>query len=246
MTRQELFARYRPIRAGIQHVLRQAVAACNQADIARAVRQVAPWAEQEELTADGTVEMLADVALFEPNQRGRRAFDRFLAGHAERLGPADLAVARRMAAAWFSIFRMTERHQAAGLWLEDLLDGNRRIWLMDEAFEASAPDGAVFGMRVFDAGPFHAGFGIIVPPDAETLELCVATSERGHPLPFRHPLAATLYADQLQAAASPEPVEIALLQNLLELAVSRTRVAGQTDDAVQPPRRPRPAKRRKA
>ncbi len=41
--------------------------------------------------------MLADVALLEPNQRGRRSFDRFLTRTAERLGAADRALAERMA-----------------------------------------------------------------------------------------------------------------------------------------------------
>ncbi|HYF07907.1 MAG TPA: hypothetical protein VD970_09815 [Acetobacteraceae bacterium] len=49
--------------------------------------------------------MLADVALFEPNQRGRRAFDRFLTEKGERLNAANRALAERMAGAWFSIFR---------------------------------------------------------------------------------------------------------------------------------------------
>jgi len=69
------------------------------------VKQVAPWAEAAELEDDDSAEMLADVALFEPNQRGRRAFDRFLTEKGERLNAANRALAERMAGAWFSIFR---------------------------------------------------------------------------------------------------------------------------------------------
>ncbi|HEY0418074.1 MAG TPA: hypothetical protein VGC80_01005 [Acetobacteraceae bacterium] len=76
---------------------------------------------------------------------------------------------------------------------------------MDEALQVSAHEGATLGMRLFDAGPFHTGFGIIVEPDDETLEFCLGAKERGAPLPFRHSLAATLYGDQLRAEAPPGP-----------------------------------------
>jgi hypothetical protein len=199
----------------------------------RAIRQVAPWAEAAELEDDALAEMLVDVALFEPNQRGRRAFDRSLVERAERLDATDHALARRMGEAWFSIFRMAGRHEAAGLWLEDLLAGNRRIWLVDEALEASAPEGIIFATRLFDAGPFHAGFGIIVEPDEETLDVCVSAKERGARLPFRHSLAATLYGDKLRADAPPGPADLALLQTLAEILAA---------DAVRPAE-PAPRKR---
>ena len=67
MTRTEVLAQYRPIRAGIRRVLREAAKACGRADLDRAVKQVAPWAEAAELEEADTAEMLVDVALFEPN-----------------------------------------------------------------------------------------------------------------------------------------------------------------------------------
>ncbi len=241
MTRAEVLAEYRPIRAGIRRVLREATKACGQADLNRAVKQVAPWAETAEIEDDATAEMLVDVALFEPNQRGRRAFDRFLAKRAERLDAADRALAERMAEAWFSVFRVAGRHEAAGLWLEDMLAGDRRLWLVDEALEASAPEGAVLGMRLFEAGPFHAGFGIIVRPDEETLDFCLGAKARGAPLPFRHSLAATLYGDQLRADAPPGPADLALLQTLAEILTSEPKHRGRL--APKPRRASKPARR---
>jgi hypothetical protein len=70
---------------------------------------------------------MSDIALFEPNQRGRRAFDVFLAAKARQLDAADLELAQRMGKAFFSLFRCTARHEVAGVWLEDLLAGNRRL-----------------------------------------------------------------------------------------------------------------------
>lgn len=218
MGREEVLTIYRPIRTSIQHVLRMAVPVCSRADWTRAAKQLGLWAEAQVLVDDDDqIDMLADVALFEPNQRGRRTFDRFLENMAQQLDPPDVALAHRMATASFSIFHVAERHEAAGVWLEDLLDAGRRLWLMDEGLEASAPDGMVLGMRLFDAGLFHAGFGIIVPVDEETVELCVQASARGERLPFRHSLASTLYGDSIRAAAPIGPADAELLSALLEI-----------------------------
>ncbi len=242
MTRAEVLAQYHPIRAGIRRVLREATQACGRADLNRAVKQVAPWAEAEDLEDEDTTEMLVDVALFEPNQRGRRAFDRFLAERGERLDEADRALAERMAGAWFSLFRVTGRHEAAGLWLEDLLEGDRRLWIVDEALEASAPEGVILGMRLFDAGPFHAGFGIIVGPDEETLDFCLKAKARGGPLPFRHSLAATLYGDRLRASAPPSPADLALLQTLFEALTAEPTTLAKVGAKERGRRSPHPRK----
>ena len=215
MTRDEALALYRPIRAGIQRVLRVATTVCSRADMTRAAKQLGLWAESQiAVRDDEAVNMLTDIALFEPNQRGRRAFDRFLEGKAQQLDPADLALAQCMAGAFFSIFHVVGRHEMAGLWLEDLVDAERRLWLMDEALESSARDEMVLAMRLFDAGPFHAGFGIIVPADEETITFCVEARARGQRLPFRHSLAATLYGDVIGVNA---PVSDALVDALLGL-----------------------------
>jgi hypothetical protein len=246
MTRAEVLAQYRPIRAGIRRVLREATVACSRADLNRAVKQVAPWAEAADLEQADTAEMLVDVALFEPNQRGRRAFDRFLADRGERLSTTDHALAERMAGAWFSIFRIAGRHEAAGLWLEDILAGDCRLWLMDEALEASAPEGVILGMRLFNAGPFHAGFGIIVEPDAETLDFCLAAKAHSAPLPFRHSLAATLYGDQLRADVPPGSTELALLQSLAEILTADPSVPVKDEPRHRGRNSPKPRKTSKA
>jgi hypothetical protein len=64
--------------------------------------------------------MPSDIALFEPNQRGRRTFDVFLADKARQLDAADFELAQRMGKAFFSLFRYTARHRIAGVWLDDL------------------------------------------------------------------------------------------------------------------------------
>ena len=165
MTREEALALYHPIRAAVRRILSAAIPACNQSDLMRAGKQLGLWVDGKIFLPEGkqAAEMLSDIALFEPNQRGRRAFDVFLAPKARQLDATDFELAQRMGKAFFSLFRCTARHGMAGVWLEDLLDGNRRLWLMDEGMEASAPTKGAFGMRLFDAGEFHVGFGIAGP-----------------------------------------------------------------------------------
>src|ERR1019366_7818700 len=77
MTRTETLALYRPIRATIRRIISLAVPACARADFMRAAKQLGLWADGAIVYPDDkAAEMLGDVALFESNQRGRRAFDR--------------------------------------------------------------------------------------------------------------------------------------------------------------------------
>src|SRR5271155_5271459 len=128
MTRDEALALYHPIRSSVRRILSAAVPVCNQSDLMRAAKLLGLWADGKILLSGGdgeTAEMLSDIALFEPNQRGRRAFDVFLASKARQLDAADFELAQRMGKAFFSLFRCTGRHGIAGVWLEDQLDRNR-------------------------------------------------------------------------------------------------------------------------
>ena len=240
MTRDEALASYWPIRASIRRVLGEAVGACNRSDIMRAAKQLGCWADNgiavPEDGEDEAFAMISDIALFEPNQRGRRAYDRFLSGPAQQFGAPDLALAQRMAGAWFSIFRSAGRHEAAGVWLQDLLDGNRRLWMMDEGLEASAPEGATFGVRLFDAGPFHAGFGVIAHPDEETAQMSVQMQASSGRTLFRHSLAATLYGDDLRERLPISAGQVELLQALLGPLLAAAPPSGPAARRKRPPR----------
>jgi hypothetical protein len=245
MARDEVLALYRPIRASIRRILSLAVPVCNRADFTRAAKQLGLWANGKILLPDddNAPKILSDVALFEPNQHDRRAFDRFLSERARQLDAADLELAQRMGKAFFSLFRCTGRHETAGVWLDDLLDGDRRLWLMDEAVEASAPKGATFGMRLFDAGAFQVGFGIVAPADEETIEFSVQGKTRNGRLPFRHSLAATLYGDSLRdglpLAPDVEKVFASLLGRLIKSGAGSGRALG----SLPPLRKLRPRRR---
>jgi hypothetical protein len=201
MTRDEVLAKYRSIRAAIQRVLAQAPRVCTSADWKRAARALGfEVADSIKVGSDREIEMLGDVALFEPNQRGKRAYDRFLKTQAGQLEPEDRDMAQRMADAFFSIFEVVGRHDTAGVWLKDLLIDSDPIWLMDESMEASAPDGIMVGMRLFDAGSFYAGFGIVVPVDAELVQLTKMSPATPGQRPFGRRLVPMVYGDEIHKA----------------------------------------------
>ena len=98
MTREEVLALYRPIRASVRRILRVAVPVCSPADFTRPAKQLGLWANGKIslLESGKAVEMLGDIALFEPNQRGQRVFDHFLADKARQLDAIDFELAQRM------------------------------------------------------------------------------------------------------------------------------------------------------
>lgn len=86
--REDVLAQYCPIRAAIQSVLRQAVRCCRKPDFDRAAKHLNLW-DQRQLDDSTVLDMLSDIALMEPNQRGRRVYDRFLEEGAVHLDDAD-------------------------------------------------------------------------------------------------------------------------------------------------------------
>ena len=96
MTRDQALRLYRPIRAAVRRILRAAIRVCNQSDVMRAAKALGLWVDGKVVLPehDGAAEMLSDIALFEPNQRGRRAFDVFLGGKALQLNAADFELAQ--------------------------------------------------------------------------------------------------------------------------------------------------------
>lgn len=208
MTRDHMLVEYRTIRAAIKRVLAQAPKVCTGAEWKRAARALGfEVADSIEVESERELEMLADVALFEPNQRGNRAYDRFLKTLTDQLEPEDRDVAQRMANAFFSIFEVVGRHDTAGVWLKDLLTDSDPIWLMDHGIEASAPDGIIVGMRIFDAGSFYAGFGIVVPVEAELVQLTRMSPTAPGQRPFGRRLVPMVYGDEIHQAEMVALVE---------------------------------------
>jgi hypothetical protein len=63
---------------------------------------------------------------------------------------------------------------------------------------------ALLCVQRFDAGEFHVGFGIVMPPDEETTEFSIEGVTRNSRAPFRRSLAVTLCGDcLLEVAGGP-------------------------------------------
>lgn len=226
MTRDEVLARYRLVRAAIQRVLKAAPSVCTRADWMRAAKQLGLESNEHQILVedDQIIDMLADVALFVPNQRGNRAYDRFLSRAARALSPEDQSIAQAMSKAYFSLFQISGRHPAAGLWLDDLLADKRRIWMMDESLEASASDGLLFAARLFDAGDFHAGFGIILPLDEASAHEYRALSTNPAFSPEGRRFVPLVYHDAIYCTASEDIDEMILALNDLVDALAQSKV----------------------
>jgi hypothetical protein len=96
MTRDNALELFRPIRASVRRILIAAIRACNRSDLMRAAKLLGFWSDGKIVLPEGdeATEMLSDIALFEPNQRGRRAFD--VGGKALQLDAADFGLAQRV------------------------------------------------------------------------------------------------------------------------------------------------------
>lgn len=201
MTRDEAISLYQPLRAAAKDITTMAMKDVYRLDMQRAAKQLGLWSGSRiRMPAEGVaIEMLMDVAMFEANQHGVRPFDRFLDKRSATLSDHQRDLAERMAKGRFSLFHVSGKHPCGGLELIDVLYGDQALWLMDRTIDHAMPMDVVIGMRVFDAGPFHMGFGMAMTPDEETIQMSVAVMQREGRTPFRYPLSATLYADAIAA-----------------------------------------------
>ncbi|MGF3021645.1 hypothetical protein ACQVP2_02295 [Methylobacterium aquaticum] len=94
-------------------------------------------------------------------------------------------------------------------------------------------------MRLFEAGPFHAGFGIIVEPREDLVAFCTRAAARGDRLPIRHSLAAALYVDDIQARSLTVVEEVGMPEAVIEALMRVADVPQGT-----PVARPRRGRRR--
>jgi hypothetical protein len=186
-----LLASLRTSMGAIQEVSRKS---CGASDLKRAAQSMGVYSagKIEAAYNDAALAMISDLVYFEPNDRGIRAFDRFLAGPVLTLPGHDQDVARRIGESFFSVFRLGEKHETMGKWVEDILDNNRRIWLIDLNVDEPNPSHSVCAVRIFDAGPFYMTLCVITSISdrmAEVFRRAHDTSRR----PYRRSLPATVY-----------------------------------------------------
>ncbi|MEN3234192.1 hypothetical protein PUR29_11325 [Methylobacterium ajmalii] len=97
----------------------------------------------------------------------------------------------------------------------------------------------VTGMRLFEARPLHAGFGIIVEPRDDLVAFCTRAAARSNRLPIRHSLAAALYADDIQDRSPTFCEDVDVHEAVVEALTRQATLPRGTSVA-----RPRRARRR--
>ena len=221
---------YKPYRTAIQAVLKRSLASCGESDRKRAADRMGRLIRGKPDLDDDPMSrgMLFDLSLFEQNDRGVRAFDRFLSGAARHLPDLEQDMARRIGAAFYSIFRIIEPHAEGGIWVQDILDRDRRIWLIDQVATSNKAIGQEFATRIFDVGPFHATVGPIIPPNENLVEVCRKAIAGLGRLPFKRSLAATVYGiDYIDETISSHPSGMKFARDLYD-AYKRTGAYPQT------------------
>jgi len=100
-----------------------------------------------------------------------RAIERYAAAARFAPGSDEARMLDAMRQARFTIFVVIERHETAGLMLQDLIR-QREIWLMDEGLEISLAEGATAASRLIDTPDgFSMTAGVILPIDFDLLLL---------------------------------------------------------------------------
>jgi hypothetical protein len=92
------------------------------------------------LVAESEAEMtlVFDLALYTAKERRSRALDRYARATPLPPGSDSARVLEAMRHARFSVWRIKQRHETAGLIITDVLR-EAELWLMDEQLEARAP-----------------------------------------------------------------------------------------------------------
>lgn len=103
-----------------------------------------------------------DLALFSTRPGKISPVERYRRTSEFPVGSEDDLVVDAMCRSRFSLFLVKRRHLAAGLILEDLLR-QEEVWLMDEGFEQTVPDGNVLASRVTKPDAFHMTTGAAIP-----------------------------------------------------------------------------------
>jgi hypothetical protein len=192
-TLEEVHTIFEDVNTSVQAVNPRMLRSCGPNDLKRAAQSmgILVGGKIDAPNGEASYEMVADLALFEPNERGIRPVDRFPSGPALTLSERDQDIARRMGRSFFSLFRLAGQHALSGTWVEDILDNDRRIWLLDLDDDRPNPL-HTFAGRVFDAGPFHLSLCVITLINERMLNVFKRAHATGR-RPWRRSLVATIY-----------------------------------------------------
>jgi hypothetical protein len=123
------------------------------------------------LVAESEAEMtlVFDLALYTAQERRSRALDRYARATPLPPGSDAARMLEAMRHARFSVWRINQRHEAAGLIITDVLR-EAEVWLVDEQLEASAPEDLSFAGRICEPDRFAMSCGVVAPVYRELIE----------------------------------------------------------------------------
>ena len=109
-----------------------------------------------------------DLAIYTAPPDRSRAIDRYARSARFDVGSDEALMLEAMRAARFSVLRIEQRRQTAGLIATDLFRDSQ-IWLVDMGLERSVSDGEIIATRWFTPGPFSMTAGVFVTFQPEML-----------------------------------------------------------------------------
>ena len=170
MSRDEILARYRHLRAISTRHHTEALKFLSQSALLEQARQLG-LAMGKTLVAESMDELTLafDLAIHAARPGHSRAIDRYARAAQLQPGSDEFVALEAMRQARFAVWRVERRHDVAGLIVRDLLRQDE-AWLVDEALEQSAPEGMAMATRLCTPDAFAMTSGIIVPVDREGME----------------------------------------------------------------------------
>src|SRR4051812_23177970 len=184
MTRDQILERYRHLRAiSTGHHSGALKFVSKQAILEHAKRLGLATGGMLVAESEAEMTLVFDLALYTARERRSRALDRYARATPLPPGSDAARVLEAMRHARFSVWRIKQRHETAGLIITDVLR-EAELWLMDEQLEASASEGLSFAGRICEPDRFAMSCGIVVPIYREMMEevaLDMLAQRRGDP-----------------------------------------------------------------
>ncbi len=193
---------YQAVREALQRVLSACVAKLTDADRAWAedILDIDVFTKLEDETADYFLDTCLYSRPGDPFERGRarRPVDRIAPKLKLKGDPLAAGIAERLPHAFFSVFEITEIERGGCVTVKDLIDGGRRLEIMDNALAASGERGLVFAGRFVDLGAWHAGLGIVVTlKKSEAAAIVIASLHSGDLAEKREGLHEPVYSSRI-------------------------------------------------
>ena len=170
MTRDEILQRYRHLRLiSIGHHSGAMAFVSKHAVLEHAKRLGLATGGMLVAESEAEMTLVFDLALYTAKERRSRALDRYARATPLPPGSDAACMLEAMRHARFSVWRIKQRHEAAGLIITDVLR-EAEVWLVDEQLEASAPEDLSFAGRICEPDRFAMSCGVVVPIYRELIE----------------------------------------------------------------------------